>query len=124
MHLTLPTVAAPFLQVARAADLGRNDRVLFTRTHLGGILHPGDTALGFDLEHGNYTDPDLDRFLSRGGSMPDVILVGTANPGVPSVVPRRVSLMADWRLPGLPAASAHMSQEVEQLASFASLLSR
>ena len=28
-------------QVARASDLGRNDRIAMAKTHLGGILHPG-----------------------------------------------------------------------------------
>lgn len=36
-------------QVARVSDFGRNDTVFFTKTHLGNLLHPGDTALGFDL---------------------------------------------------------------------------
>lgn len=62
-------------QVARASDLGSNDRILYTRTHLGGILHPGDSVLGYDLEHANATDPDLDKFLAKGGSLPDVVLV-------------------------------------------------
>lgn len=61
--------------MARASDLGRNDRILYTKTHLGGILHPGDTVLGYDLEHANAVDPDLDRWLAKGGSPPDVVLV-------------------------------------------------
>lgn len=62
-------------QVARASDLGRNDRIATARTHLGGILHPGDSVLGYDLEHANLVDPDLDKWLARGGSPPDVVLV-------------------------------------------------
>ena len=61
--------------MARKADLGRNDTMYTTITHLGQILHPGDTALGYDLEHSNAVDPDLDRWLERGGSPPEVILV-------------------------------------------------
>mmetsp|Transcript_18620 Transcript_18620/g.56214 ORF Transcript_18620/g.56214 Transcript_18620/m.56214 type:complete len:550 (+) Transcript_18620:224-1873(+) len=62
-------------QVARKSDFGRNDRMYTTITHLGQILHPGDTALGYDFEHANAVDPDLDRWIERGGSPPEVILV-------------------------------------------------
>ena len=34
------------LQVARQADLGTNDQTYFVRTHLGNLLHAGDTAVG------------------------------------------------------------------------------
>ena len=34
------------LQVARQADLGTNDETYFVRTHLGNLLHAGDTAVG------------------------------------------------------------------------------
>jgi hypothetical protein len=34
------------VQVARASDLGRNDRIAIAKTHLGGILHPGASQLG------------------------------------------------------------------------------
>ena len=36
----------------------------------------GDSVLGYDLEHANLADPDLDKWIARGGSPPDVILVG------------------------------------------------
>lgn len=62
-------------QVARAADFGKNDKITTIITHLGNILHPGDTALGYDMEHANVVDPNLDSWLARGGSMPEVILV-------------------------------------------------
>lgn len=35
----------------------------------------GDSVLGYDLEHANLADPDLDKWIARGGSPPDVILV-------------------------------------------------
>ena len=34
------------LQVARQADLGTNDQTHYVRTHLGNLLHAGDTAVG------------------------------------------------------------------------------
>ncbi|KAK9846267.1 hypothetical protein WJX81_000414 [Elliptochloris bilobata] len=63
------------VQVARAADFGRNDRTLFARTHLGHLLHAGDTALGYDLAAANLADSDLEKALERGLVLPDVILV-------------------------------------------------
>jgi hypothetical protein len=35
----------------------------------------GDSVLGYDLEHANLADPDLDKWVARGGSPPEVILV-------------------------------------------------
>lgn len=53
-------------QVARAADFGSNDRTSFTRTHLGHLLHPGDTALGYDVANANLVDLELDKYLAAG----------------------------------------------------------
>ena len=64
-------------QVARAADFGRNDRTLLARTHLGHLLHAGDTALGYDLAAANTADADLEAAMARGLVLPDVVLVRT-----------------------------------------------
>jgi len=45
--LPLPQFMLANVQVARASDFGKNDTTLFTRTHLGHILQPGDSAMGF-----------------------------------------------------------------------------
>lgn len=63
------------LQVARAADFGSNDRVLNARTHLGAVLHAGDTALGYDLYSANLNDDEVEGAMSRGLALPDVVLV-------------------------------------------------
>jgi len=60
-------------QVVRACDFGRNDTVLFTRTHLGGVLKPGDSCLGYDVQNANLCDPELERYPHL--APPDVILV-------------------------------------------------
>ena len=80
-------------QVARASDFGRNDRTLFARTHLGHLLHAGDTALGYDLASANVADSDLEKALERGLVLPDVILVR---------VPSRLAMC------GIPAARMHI----------------
>lgn len=59
--------------VARAADLGTNDREFFVRSHLGGILHPGDSVMGYYTTNSNYNSElwdDLDP-----STVPDVLLV-------------------------------------------------
>jgi hypothetical protein len=43
-------------------------------------LVAGDSVLGYDLEHANLADPDLDKWIARGGSPPDVILVRELRP--------------------------------------------
>jgi nonsense-mediated mRNA decay protein 3 len=62
-------------QVAKASDFGRNDRTFFVRTHLGHLLHPGDSALGYDMSTANVVDPDLEAALEKGLTVSDVILV-------------------------------------------------
>lgn len=64
--------------VARASDLGSNDTSYFTRTHLGSILHVGDSVLGYHLTETNFNDPNFDDIESSnqyGSTIPDVILV-------------------------------------------------
>lgn len=40
--------------VARSSDIGKNSNTYFVRSHLGGIIHPGDTVLGYDMETSNW----------------------------------------------------------------------
>lgn len=68
--------------LARASDMGVNDNTYFTRTHLGGILHVGDSALGYHLTATNFNDANLEAIEnSRYASMiPDVVLVKKCYP--------------------------------------------
>jgi nonsense-mediated mRNA decay protein 3 len=64
--------------VARASDLGSNSTTYFTRTHLGGILHPGDSVLGYHLTGTNFNNPHfeaLEKSPSYASTIPDVVLV-------------------------------------------------
>lgn len=64
--------------VARASDLGVNDKTYFTRTHLGNILHPGDSVMGYLLTGTNFNNPQfeaLEASNAYSSSIPDVILV-------------------------------------------------
>ncbi|KAG2489285.1 hypothetical protein HYH03_012305 [Edaphochlamys debaryana] len=62
-------------QVARVADFGRNDTTFFVRTHLGHVLKPGDTALGYDMVNSQLVGLDYEAHVAKGGRVPDVILV-------------------------------------------------
>lgn len=64
--------------VARASDLGVNDTTYFTRTHLGNVLHPGDSVMGYHLTGTNFNNPQfeaLEQSSAYSSSIPDVMLV-------------------------------------------------
>ncbi|KAJ5488668.1 60S ribosomal export protein NMD3 [Penicillium diatomitis] len=64
--------------VARASDLGNNDTTYYTRTHLGGILHVGDSVLGYHLTGTVFNDPNFEAIEASnqyGSTIPDVVLV-------------------------------------------------
>lgn len=63
------------LQVAKSTDLGSNDRLHTTITHLGHLLKAGDNALGYDLTAAQLSDPVLESYLQKGMHYQDVILV-------------------------------------------------
>ncbi|KAG7705093.1 hypothetical protein KL914_003779 [Ogataea haglerorum] len=59
--------------VARASDMGSNDQEYYVRSHLGGILHPGDSALGYFLTNSNFNNELFDELNTD--MTPDVVLV-------------------------------------------------
>jgi nonsense-mediated mRNA decay protein 3 len=64
--------------VAKASDLGSNDRTFYTRTHLGNVLHPGDSVMGYLLTGTNFNNPQFDALEasnSYASQIPDVMLV-------------------------------------------------
>jgi nonsense-mediated mRNA decay protein 3 len=64
--------------VARASDLGANDTTYYCRTHLGGVLHVGDSVLGYHLTGTNFNNPqfeELEQSNTYGSTIPDVLLV-------------------------------------------------
>jgi nonsense-mediated mRNA decay protein 3 len=64
--------------VARASDLGSNNQTYFTRTHLAGILHVGDSVLGYHLTGTNFNDPNFEAIEASSqysSAIPDVVLV-------------------------------------------------
>jgi nonsense-mediated mRNA decay protein 3 len=70
---------------------GFTNQIYHTRTHLGSILQPGDTALGYFLTNANYNS---DHFASLPpGRIPDVILVKKTYPNR-----RKKSKARNWKL--------------------------
>lgn len=76
--------------VAKESEFGTSDRTYSVNTYLGNILKPGkgygnldlemsgnigDVALGYDLANAILVNRDLDGYVNRGYTIPDVILV-------------------------------------------------
>ncbi|KIJ36975.1 hypothetical protein M422DRAFT_232171 [Sphaerobolus stellatus SS14] len=81
-------------------DEGVLDQVYHTRTHLGGILQPGDSAMGYHLSGSNFNS---DEFAALSPDrIPDVILVKKAYPAA-----RKKHKTRAWRLKS-------MAKEVEE----------
>ncbi|KFH42214.1 60S ribosomal export protein-like protein [Hapsidospora chrysogenum ATCC 11550] len=64
--------------VAKASDLGHNDTTYFVRTHLGGLLHAGDSAMGYLLSGTNFNNAEFEAIEASNqysSTIPDVVLV-------------------------------------------------
>ncbi|KAJ7077915.1 NMD3 family-domain-containing protein [Mycena belliarum] len=70
---------------------GRAAQIYHTRTHLGALLQPGDTALGYHLTNANYNSADFAGL--HADRLPDIVLVKKAYPNR-----RKKSKARTWRL--------------------------
>ena len=61
------------ITVSRASDFGSNDNSFYVRSHLGAILHPGDSCLGYYLANSNLNSELFDTLDTD--NVPNVILV-------------------------------------------------
>lgn len=64
--------------IARASDMGVNTNEYITNTHLGNILHVGDSVMGYMLTGTNFNSPQYDALEDSNtykSTIPDVILV-------------------------------------------------
>lgn len=69
--------------IRRASDLGANDTEYTVRTHLGGILHPGDSVMGYHLSVTQFNSPELEAIeesKAYSSHIPDVVLVKKVYP--------------------------------------------
>ncbi|KXL45181.1 hypothetical protein M433DRAFT_148691 [Acidomyces richmondensis BFW] len=81
--------------VARASDLGVNDTTYLVRTHLGGVLNPGDSVMGYHLTGTQFNNDNFDAIQESkqySGTIPDVILVKKHYPA------RRKHKSRNWKL--------------------------
>ena len=70
-----------------------HDGIFYTRTHLGGILQPGDAVLGYHLTNANFNNDAYEAFERSGENMPDVILVKKTYPNR-----RKKNKPRNWKL--------------------------
>lgn len=62
--------------VVRSSELGSSESEIHCKTHLGHLLSPGDSVLGFDLANSNLNNAELDDYQQiQGDRLPDVILL-------------------------------------------------
>jgi nonsense-mediated mRNA decay protein 3 len=87
-------------QVTRASGTGGqlmdddgmgNDGIYHCRTHLGAILQPGDTVLGYHLTNANFNNDEFEAL--NQDQLPDVILVRKTYPNR-----RRKAKARNWKL--------------------------
>ncbi|KAF8345667.1 NMD3 family-domain-containing protein, partial [Amanita rubescens] len=81
-------------------SLGETNQIYHTRTHLGAILQPGDTVLGYHLTLSNFNSPEYAAL--KVDRVPDVVLVKKTYPNG-----RKKSKTRAWRLKS-------MAKEVEE----------
>lgn len=68
------------IEVARSSDMGTNGDSYWVKSHLGGVLHPGDIAMGYFLANSNLNNPEYEGMLESIENLPDVVLVKKAFP--------------------------------------------
>ncbi|CAD6190937.1 unnamed protein product [Caenorhabditis auriculariae] len=60
--------------LVRSDQVGNSEaQTIYTRTHLGHLLHPGDLAMGFDIRNCNVNNRVFDEM--KADDVPDVVLV-------------------------------------------------
>ena len=70
---------------------GQTSTIFHTRTHLGAILQPGDTVLGYHLSNANYNSTDFSDLQAH--LIPDIVLIKKTYPNR-----RKKSKQRSWRL--------------------------
>ena len=100
--------------VAKASDLGVNDTTYLIRTHLGSILHAGDSAMGFHLTGTQFNSEHfeaIEESKQYAATIPDVILVKKHYPA------RKKTKTRNWKLKRMAREEGDMKprkQDVER----------
>lgn len=82
-------------QVMRASDLGVNDKTYYARTHMGNMLHAGDSVMGYMITGTNFNNEEFDAIENSStysSTIPDVILVKKHYPN------RRRNRKRQWKV--------------------------
>jgi len=101
--------------IARASDMGSNDTSYFARTHLGGVIHPGDSVLGYHLTGSNFNNSlfsELEASSKHSSTIPDVILVKK------HYARKKKNKVRNWRLKRMGKEESEMAprkQDTERL---------
>lgn len=80
-HVLSPTKGRWVLadvELAKATDLGSNTQTYWARTHLGGLLHAGDSVMGYMLTGTNFNNPEfeaIEQSHTYSSRIPDVVIV-------------------------------------------------
>ncbi|GAO49412.1 60S ribosomal export protein nmd3 [Saitoella complicata NRRL Y-17804] len=90
------------VQVMRTSDMGNNDDLYIVRSHLGGILNPGDTVMGYHLVTSNFNNDDYDKLKPE--QIPDIILVKKSYPNA-----RRKNRGRNWKLKRIAKEESEMA---------------
>lgn len=77
--------------VARTSEMTSNSQTYSIRTHLGGLLKPGDYALGYFIANSNFNNATWDELAAKY-DLPDVVLVKKFYPK------RRKPKNRNWKL--------------------------
>ena len=91
--------------VSRASDLGVNDTTYLVRTHLGGILHAGDSVMGYHLTGTQFNNPNYEAIEDSkqySDTIPDVVLVKKHYPA------RKKGKSRNWRLKRMAREESEM----------------
>lgn len=104
--------------IARSSDMGANDTTYFARTHLGGVLHPGDSVMGYHLSGTNFNNSNLEALEQSNtysSTIPDVVLVRKHYPR------KKKPKSRNWRLKRInmeeeePATSSSKKQDRDRV---------
>ncbi|KAG2175949.1 hypothetical protein INT44_000427 [Umbelopsis vinacea] len=79
------------VHVARMSDFGRNDTAFIARSHMGALLNPGDSVMGYDLSRSNFNDDNFNALNQN--ELTDVILVRKSYPNR-----RKKTKQRSWKL--------------------------
>ncbi|XP_034941152.1 60S ribosomal export protein NMD3 [Chelonus insularis] len=98
--------------LVKASELGINDNPIHARTHLGHILKPGDSALGYAIADSNINDPNFEKLNQE--NVIDIVLVKKYY-GYDKAARRRVRV---WKLKHLADESMSMNTENNEYNEF------